>query len=128
MKKMEQKKLINSIRWTASIIGTLIVALTLFFLIGYMIEGRDKPAPSFDSSTILTFIVWGIGLAGLLVALWKPGLGGLISTLSFIVFNVMVAISPNPDSHYSFVLLAFLFPSILFLIFWWLKSNQNRNS
>ena len=121
---MEKTKLINSIRWTAGIIGTLIVALTLFFFIGYLIEGRNKPAPSFDISTILTFVVWGIGLAGLLVALWKPGLGGLISFLSFIAFNVMVALSPNPDSHYSVVLLIFLLPSILFLLFWGLKSNR----
>jgi len=125
---MEKPKLINSVRWTANIIGTLIVALTLFFFIGYMIEGRDKPAPNFDISTILTFVVWGIGLAGLLVALWKPGLGGLISLLSFIVFNVMVALSPNPESHYSVVLLIFLIPSILFLLFWWLTNNQNRMS
>ena len=125
---MEKTKLINSVRWTAGIIGTLIVALTLFFFIGYMIEGRNQPAVNFNISTKLTFVVWGIGLAGLLVALWKPGAGGLISFLSFITFNSMVALSPNPDSHYSAVLLIFLLPAILYLLFWWLTNNQNRMS
>ena len=121
---MEKKKLINIVRWSASIIGTLIVVLTLLFFIGYLIEGKNKPAANFDISTILTFVVWGIGLAGLLLALWKPGTGGLISFLSLIVFNIMVALSPNPESHYSFVLLIFLLPSILFLIFWWLNNRK----
>ena len=124
MEKMEKKKLINIVRWSASIIGTLIVVLTLLFFIGYLIEGKNKPAANFDISTILTFVVWGIGLAGLLLALWKPGTGGLISFLSLIVFNIMVALSPNPESHYSFVLLIFLLPSILFLIFWWLNNRK----
>ena len=115
---------ITILRWTASIIGIFLVALTLFFLIGSLLEGQNKPAgPGLSPFTIITFVVWGFGLAGLIVAMWKPGTGGLFSLLSFIVFNILVALSPNPDSHYSALLLIFMLPSILFILFWWLKKQ-----
>lgn len=93
-----------------------------------MLEGRNKPGPGLDTYTIITFVVWGIGLAALLLAIWKPGIGGLISLFSFIVFNILVAVNPNPDSSYTFGLLIFLLPSILFLLFWWLKKSAIKNS
>ena len=121
-------KKINTLRWTAGIIGTLMVAFTLIFFIGSMLEGRNKPGSGLDTYTIITFVVWGIGLAGLLFAIWKPGTGGLISFLSFIIFNILVAVNPNPDSSYTIVLLIFLLPSILFLLFWWLKKSAIKTS
>ena len=104
------------------------VAFTLIFFIGSMIEGHNKPAPGLDTYTIITFVVWGMGLAGLLFAIWKPGIGGLISLLSFIAFNILAVVNPNPDSSYTIVLLIFLLPSILFLLFWWLKKTSNKIS
>lgn len=124
MNKMKNSKLINTIRWSAVIIGTLIVAFTLLFFIGSMLEGRNKPGHGLDTYTILTFVVWGIGLAGLILAIWKPGTGGLISLLSFIVFNILAAVNPNPESSYTVVLLLFLLPSILYLLYWWLKKRS----
>lgn len=118
---------ISFINRTARIIGTLMVAFTLFIGIGEMLEGQNKPGPGLDYYTIITFIVWGIGLAGLLFAMWKPGAGGLISLISFIVFNILVAFHPNPDSTYSVVLLLFLIPSILFLLVWNLQKQQIEN-
>ncbi|MCX6189031.1 MAG: hypothetical protein NTW54_05435 [Bacteroidetes bacterium] len=121
---MKNPTSISIVRWTASIIGTLMVAFTLIFFIGSMFEGRNKPGPGLDTYTIITFVVWGIGLAALLLALWKPGIGGLISLLSFIVFNILAAVNPNADSSYSVVLLIFLLPSILFLLFCWMKKSS----
>jgi len=119
MKKTTSSSIIN---WTARILGTLMVAFTLFIGIGEMLEGQNKTDPSLDTFTIITFIVWGIGLAGLLYAIWKPGTGGLISFVSFIVFNILVAV--NPNSTFTAVLLLFLLPSILFLLAWRLKNNK----
>lgn len=122
---MEEKTSINTLRWTARIIGIAMVAFTLFIGIGEMIEGYNKHGAAawetFDTLLIITFSFWGAGLAGLILALWKEGLGGFVSLVSFIVFNILVAVNPNPDSSYSFVLLIFLIPSILFLRLWWLK-------
>lgn len=122
MKKTTSNSAIN---WAARIIGTLFVAFPLFFFIGYLVEGLHKTGPGLDTYMIITFIVWGIGLAGLLLAIWKPGTGGLISLLSFIVFNILAALHPNPDAKYSIVLLIFLLPSILYLIFWWQNKSAN---
>ncbi|MEI8201365.1 MAG: hypothetical protein WCH34_00010 [Bacteroidota bacterium] len=125
---MKNTKLINTIHWTAIILGTLIVAFVLLFAIGYAIEGSNKTGPGLDNHTIFTFTVWGIGLAGLILAIWKPGIGGLISLLSFIVFNILAAMSPNPDARYSPVLLIFFLPSILYLLYWWLKKSALKTS
>jgi hypothetical protein len=121
---MKKNTSTSIIRWTAGIIGTLIVAFTLIFAIGYLLEGRNKPGPGLDTYTIVIFVVWGIGLAALLLAIWKPGLGGLISLLAFIVFNILAAVSPNPEASYTPVLLIFLLPSVLFLLFWFKKSSN----
>ena len=122
---MKKSTSVSALHLTSSIIGSLVVAFVLFFFIGSLLEGRNKPAPDFPTSTIITFVVWGFGLAGLLFAIWKPGIGGLFSLLSFIVFNLLVAFSPNPESRYSFVLLIFLIPSILFLASWWFRKSKS---
>lgn len=122
---MKKSTPVSALHMTSSIIGLLIVAITLLFFIGSLLEGRNKPAPDFPTGLIITFAIWGFGLAGLLFAIWKPGTGGLISLLSFIVFNLMVALSPNPDSRYSAVLLIFLIPSILFLASWWFRRSKS---
>ncbi len=125
---MKKTTSISIIRWTASIIGIFIVGFTLLFGIGYLVEGWNNPGPGLPTSTIITFVVWGIGLSGLILALWKPGIGGLFSLLILIVFNILVAVSPVPDSRYSPVLLIFLLPSILFLVYWWLNKSPNKIS
>ena len=124
---MKTTKSISIINWTARIIGTLMVAFTLLFGIGAMLEGQNRPGPGVDTYTIITFIFWGIGLAGLLFAMWKPGIGGLISLVSFIIFNILVAVNPNPDSTYRAVLLLFLLPSILFLLVWGLIKTKRKS-
>jgi hypothetical protein len=100
------------------------VVFVLLFAIGYIIEGSRKQGPRLDVYTIIVFIVWGTGLTGLILAWWKEGLGGIISSVCFIVFNILAAVSPVPGSSYSFVLLLFMIPSILFLSCWWMERNN----
>ena len=118
---------INSIiRWAARIIGTLMVIFTLIIGIGEMLEGRNKPNSGYNTFTIILFIGWGAGLAGLILALWKEGLGGIVSLIFFIIFNVLAAVNPTPDSRYTFGLLLFMIPSILYLVYWWLERNSSN--
>ena len=95
---------------------------TIIIGTGEILEGLNKPNPEFNTYTIILFIMWGIGLAGLILALWKEGLGGIISLLSFIIFNILAAINTTQGSGYTFVLLLFMIPSILYLVYWWLES------
>lgn len=118
---------INSIiRWTARIIGTLMVIFTLLIGIGELLEEHSGPNPGLNTFTIILFIGWGAGLAGLVLALWKEGLGGIISLIFFIIFNVLAAINPTPDSRYTFGLLLFMIPSILYLLYWWLEKDSSK--
>jgi hypothetical protein len=102
------------------------VAITLFFAIGYYYEKPAHPSPGFNDYTIIVFVFWGLGLAGLVIAWWKEALGATFSLLSFVIFNILAFVNPNAEASYSPVLLIFLIPSILYLI-WWkiaLKSNS----
>ena len=130
---MEKITSISIIRWTARIIGTLMVAFTLFIGIGEMLESYNKHGVSasdtFDILMIITFTFWGAGLAGLILALWKEGSGGIVSLVSFIIFISLVGINPKPDASFSNVLFIFLIPSVLYLCYWWLtRKSSNKIS
>lgn len=119
-------KSIRIIRWSARIIGTLMVIFTLIIGIGEILEGLNKPSTNYNTYTIILFVVWGVGLAGLLLGLWKEGLGGIISLFGFIIFNVLAAVNTTPGSSYTYVLLIFIFPSILYLIYWRLERDSSN--
>ena len=120
---MKNTTTISIVRWTARIIGTLIVAFTLFIFIGEMLEGYNKHGAAawdtFDTLIIITFTFWGAGLAGLILALWKEGLGGIVSLVGFLIFIFLVGINPKPDVHFMYVLLIYPIPSVLYLCYWW---------
>jgi hypothetical protein len=130
---MKNTTTISIIRWTARIIGTLMVAFTLFIGIGEMLESYNKhgaaASDTFDTLMIITFTFWGAGLAGLILALWKEGLGGIVSLVSFIIFIFLVGINPKPDVNFRNVLFIFLIPSVLYLCYWWLtRKSSNKIS
>jgi len=114
---------LKGIRWTARILGTGMVLFVLIFAIGSLLEGLNKPTTEYNTYTVILFLLWGAGLAGLIVAWWKEGAGGLISLIAFILFNILAATNTTPGSSYSFVLLLFIIPSILYLVYGWLKRN-----
>lgn len=123
---MKHSILKSIVRWTARIIGTLLVIFTLIIGIGESLESLNKSNPEFNTFTIILFIVWGAGLAGLILALWKEGLGGIISLLCFIIFNVLAAINTTPGSSYTYVLLLFMIPSMLYLVYWYLEKDSSN--
>ncbi len=117
------------IRWTARIIGISLVAFTLIFGIGSLLEEHHAPASeTFDTLMIITFTFWGVGLAGLIFALWKEGLGGIISLAGFIIFIFLAGINTKPDASFSIVLFIFLIPSVLYISYWWLTKKSSNES
>ena len=114
----------NIIRWTARIIGTLLVIFSLIFFIGSMIEDSQNQGLGLETYNIIVFAVLGIGFAALILAWWKEGLGGIIAFISFIVFNLLAAVSPVEGSRYLPMLLFPLVPSVLYLLYWLLKRNM----
>ena len=121
---MKNTAFMNIIRWAARIFGTLLVIFGLFFFIGSMIEGAQNQGSGLETYNIIVFAVVGIGFAALILAWWKEGLGGIIAFISFIIFNLLAALSPVEGSRYLPMLLIPLIPSILFLLYWLLKRNR----
>ena len=121
---MKNTVFMNIIRWTARVFGTLLVIISLIFFVSSMIENYYKQGSVLDTYNIIVFAVLGIGFAALILAWWKEGLGGIIAFISFIVFNLLAAVSPVEGSRYMFLLLVFLVPSILYLLYWLLKRNM----
>ncbi|MEX1014360.1 MAG: hypothetical protein WDZ80_04335 [Candidatus Paceibacterota bacterium] len=121
---MKPNLIINIIRWSARIIGTLIVAFTLLIVIGETLEsckGGNATSETFNALMIITFSFWGAGLASLILALWNEGLGGFVSLLCFMIFILLIGVNPKPDVYFSIVLFIYLLPSVLYLFYWWLK-------
>jgi hypothetical protein len=117
---VKNRVFINIIRRLARIIGILLIIFCIIFFIGNRVDSQ-KPL---DTYNILVFTVLGIGLAALILAWWKEGLGGIISFISFIVYNLLAAFSPVEGARYGFLLLFPLTPSILHLLAWWLTKRE----
>ena len=117
------KKLwLSILRWTARIIGTLIVLTSVIFIVADIIEHHNNLSGFFSGphkrSMILTDIFFLLSCVGLITALWREGLGGLIAFIGML--GVVMLILNNPDFNASWMLIIFLLPSLLYLIYWWL--------
>ena len=129
---MKKKQPNNGLRWTARISGTLLVAFTLFFVIASFIDSMNRnnesPFASFNKLIIIIFIIWGIALAGLILALWKEGIGGFISLGCFILMYILNLFNTEASVRGGAlpVFLIFSVPSILYLIYWKLMRDIFR--
>ena len=130
---MNKNKPYNVLRWTARIYGTLVVALLLYLTsIEYIEElnGGASPLASFLPliNEIMKYphilLPWVITGVGLILALWKEGLGGgisLISTISSMVIFLFLR-----QSNIIIPATIVSIPSILYLIYWWKMLHYNR--
>jgi len=108
--------------WTARISGTSVLAFVLF-MIGAHIFGVQPPSDNEPlTTTELLSVICGIGmLIGLAIALFREGLGGLISTLGIIGFFIVRSdLIANPGLEGWFVI-----PGLLYLIYWYLHSGKS---
>ena len=130
---MKTKNQYAGIRWTARVVGTLLVLFTLFMVIGEMIDGYHRNGKidleTFNILQIITFIFWFLGLAGLILAWWKEGAGGNLSFICTVIFLILVKVNANvnPEARFTVILFIFLIPSVLFIIYWWLTKKAARN-
>jgi len=101
-----------SILWAARIWGTLILAFVLFFLIASLFgEWGDGLR---DPRELLVFLTFPCStVIGLSIALWREGLGGLITTAGMVVAFIV-----RPDLiGQLFFSIGVLGPGILYLIY-----------
>jgi hypothetical protein len=110
---------LNRIRWIARITGT-IMAVSILIFASFSIAGEVK-ASGFDYSLaqILTFIFWGIAMLGLLLALWKEGLGGIISLAGLVLMFISGLFEPEANKEAMFwVVIILAVPGILYTYYW----------
>ena len=130
---MKKKLPYNGIRWTARISGTLLVAFTLFFVIASFIDSMNRnngsPMASLSTLIIIIFIIWAIALAALILAIWKEGIGGVISLGCFILMYILNLFNTEASMRAGAfpVFVIFSVPSILFLIYWKLTGGTFRH-
>jgi succinate dehydrogenase/fumarate reductase cytochrome b subunit len=131
---MKNRNPYNWLRWIARITGILLVAFTLFIFIGESIEGQQRnPGSGLASYTpiiLIIFIIWGIALAGLVLALWKEGLGGIISLISFMLVYILNLFNKEASMRANAigVFLIFCIPSLLYLVYWKLNKDELRKA
>jgi hypothetical protein len=77
---------------------------------------------------ISTDVFFLLSCIGLIIALWREGLGGLIAFIGML--GVVILVLNNPAFNASWMLIIFLLPFLLYLFYWWLsiKSNQRNNA
>ena len=116
----------NTERWIARILGLLLAAFAFFMFIGYLIEGSQRhPGEPFLSGVspvvIIIFIVWGMGLFGLLLGWWNEKLGGFLSVSCFMLVFILNLF--NQEAHGKMLALIpmviFSIPSLLFISCWY---------
>jgi len=120
------------LRWIARITGTLMVIFLLIMFIGEALEGSKKhegsPFASVSPLILIIFVVWGVALAGLVVAWWKEGIGGMISLISYMLVYILNLFNKEAAMRWNAITL-FLFlslPAILYLIYWKLDKDEQK--
>lgn len=98
---MKKRNPFNWLRWIARISGTLIALFTLFWMVGEIIEGKGRPHTSYSFQTWIFFGTWGIATAGLVLALWKESLGGIISLVSYFLVYYLSSTDIAGGNHTS---------------------------
>ena len=129
---MKQKKSFEQIiRLIARISGSFLVVFTVVFGIATFIDslGRNTGNP-LSTLILIIFGIWSIALAGLVLALWKEGLGGFISLVSFVTMCILNFFNPDaPDSRGAImVFLIFSLPSLLYIYYWVLTKNTSSKT
>jgi hypothetical protein len=123
----KKKNLSTSLGLTARITGTIWILFFLFVIIfGYLESIQIKPGHVSQPNDILVIPIVAcllIALTGLIIAWWRPGIGGLISLFGFIIVEVLSIFSPKFTFPLPIVFISLL-PSILYLLYWWKAKNH----
>ncbi len=103
------------IRWTARIIGLLIIGFVFVLAIG---EGRELDVTALNGTEVAMFLAWLIALIGMAV-LWKwEGVGGLLTLSGMAVFYGLNFAASGRFPGGPVFPLCFV-PGVLASICWW---------
>ena len=120
----DQNKITTIIRWVARILGSLILAFVLFFLLAY-IFGEDESGNGFrNTKEVISFLFFPVStFIGLSLAFKWEGLGGIITIVGIIGLFVV-----RPDLLNSIYMTIPIIPGVLYTIYWLMTKNKIGNS
>ena len=100
-------------RWTARILSIASISLLLMFAVGERLSFAH-----FNAIELLQFLFFPVGIcAGMIIAWWKEGLGGVVSVVSLLVFYT-INFAAKGSFPRGWAFLAFSAPAVLFIISW----------
>ena len=130
---MNKIKPYNVLLWTARIYGTFVVAILLYLTaIEYLEELNRGASPLASFYPLINEVMkyphillpWVLAGVGLVLALWKEGLGGGISLIGLIISLFVFGFLRQLNA---FIPISFVsIPSILYLIYWWKMLHHSR--
>jgi hypothetical protein len=134
---MDDYKPFRGLVWTARIWGGMIVAFILYIVIQEYIEELVNPKLNALQALVkllsdarpmmLVWILCFLGLAGLVLAYWKPAIGGGSALLSFIVMFLVLE-SGRLHAFSITALLIIAVPCILYLVYWQLMARAKKEA
>jgi len=119
-----------TIRWIARIIGTLFALFCLLYMSSDLAEvlkpAQGIPRQPWDPMKLALAITFFSSIAGLIIAFWKEGIGGLIAFAGMALSLLIMKF--NPDANFNFTIFVLFIPSLLYLLYWFLsrKASVNR--
>lgn len=111
------------LRWGARLLAVALIALIAFFMFGEDLWGTLQTT-GLDLVEILLFAALGLAIAGLLVALFREGWGGLVVLAGAAVF---IAINSLASGRFRLGIfdVGFVLAAVLFLLVAW-HERQNQ--
>ncbi len=108
---MNKQNGLNIILWLARILGSIAILFLLFMTIGELIT--DSNTTSMNRSDVFALLLFPIStIIGLLLAFKWKGLGGLITVGGIMFLHIL-----RPEIASSFLISAFAFPGLLYIIY-----------
>ncbi|MGB3346148.1 MAG: hypothetical protein WBA71_02675 [Candidatus Humimicrobiia bacterium] len=112
------------IRWTSRILGSIsgafwVLALTLSTIMESKLGVEPTPEAKLEG-TVLGFLI-AIVVIGVIIAWFREGIGGFLTTLGAIALSIFSYISAGHNKIFAVLTsgIPFLIAGILFLISWW---------
>ena len=117
-----KKPLLQVLRWTARIIGPLVLA---YFAFAVLVGSQ---AMTSSSQANLSLSVVGLAILGYLIAWSWEGVGGAMMVVAGVGLAVLLGDQPpsQPASTYLFIGGPFFVGGTLFLVCWWMAKRQEK--
>ncbi len=127
-KKQPDSLLALSVKWSARILGSLIILYGLFIIVSSIME-KDNRNVSFsphawDGLMIITGTCFLLGITGLIVGFILEGEGGLIALIGMASFLILTW--NNPNANFSFYYIILLLPALLYIWYWLIEGKRSE--